>query len=182
MSPLYRRRVPYRRRMSKPKFLWIRSNVNNVSPAHQPTPNLHDLLETFRTTAGISLNLPDFTIWRLRFKIGIRIELTSGFTSNSGVHTAFFVDNREISPTINALVRPYSQQYMMWDAVLVAEQFQENIPPVGGTPFAMSKEYDIKTHRKLTNVEETLWFSMVETGNGVLLDYDMTWSCLLRQK
>ena len=178
------RRPVFRRSMGRPfvrrrkAFLWIRESVNNVTPAHQPTPALTDLLDPFRTQFGINFQLPNFTIWRLIISISVRITPLSTVIANDSVHMSIFMDDREVSPTINSLVRPFSKQYMMWTSAYASQAVVASQTPVDN----LYKEFDIRTHRKIENLEQTLWLSLVETGNVVMLDYSTTYSLLLREK
>jgi len=164
----------------KPNYLWVRETFNNVAPAHSPTPNLDDALGTFKTQYGISLNLPDFTIWRLRIKISIHISSVA-VLANNAVHFAAFVDSLETSPTISSLTKPFAHKYLMWDNLYLTDTVMQS----GETAAAVNvvyKEYDIKSHRRLENIEDTLWFSLTELGNTNIVDYAYTWSLLLRER
>ena len=174
------RRRGFRRRTHS--YLWVREAFDQLTPVHQPTPNLNDLLETFRTQAGVTLNLPAFTIWRVLIKVSIHISLQNPAASD-GVHFALFVDDKEVSPTINALVRPFAKQYMMWDQLYASEVVaQSSITTAPVNVPVLYRAYDIKTHRKLENIEQTLWASFVETGAASIIDYSLTYSILLRHK
>ena len=92
---------------------------------------------------------------------------------------SIFVDDKELSPTINMLTRPFSKQFMTWEQL-----YASNVATLA-TPSPVDNLYierDIKTHRKLENLEQTLWLSMVETGAVSMIDYSVTYSLLLRHK
>jgi hypothetical protein len=42
------------------------------------------------------------------------------------------------------------------------------------------KTYDVRSHRKLDNVNSSLWLTLSETGNAVLTDYSYTASILMK--
>jgi len=138
-----------------------------------------DLLAVWRTTSGVTLNLPGFTIWRIHIKISINFTLSPlTFTANSGVMIAMFVDSIN-QVLLNPVTAPYDEKYLMWDELYAAEpQVQSH---AGTTPpLALYHEYDIRSHRKLDNVDDTLFLQLATTGNVVISDLSFTQSTLVK--
>lgn len=171
MTRYYRRR--FGRMRTKRKFQWIRDTSVSNAPA---TPFNLDLLSSFRTKFGISLNLPDIVIYRIHIKVAITIAISS-FSPDTGVLYSVFNEDQNISPASN-LVDPYQQRYLMWDRLLVAEQEVQSASTATPTLY---HEYDIKARRKFQNIEETLYTQTVLTGNATsITQISHTWSVLLR--
>ena len=165
------------------KWLWVRESYNNVGPVHQPNTNYIDMLGTFKTQMGINLNLPDITIWRVIIKISVHLGLApAAYTDNSGITVATFVDDEKKSDTANwnMVTSPFDEQYMMWDNIYVAQsqQYYEIPTALGG--YALYERYDMRTHRKLRNVNETLFTAVSETGNANLIGFSAFWSVLIK--
>ena len=174
-------RRSFRRPMSamprkKARYFWVRQSSNNVAPA---LLNTEDLLLSYRTAAGISLEIPEFTIWRIHIKITMKFTYSPlVYTSNSGMFIAMFVDDFGQLPG-SAIVSAYDQQYLMWDFVYAAEEQLNANSGTGGTN-VLYKQYDIKSHRKIRQLKDTLWLSIGANGNVIPTDYSFTHSTLLR--
>ena len=166
----------------KPHWMWIRSQANSVSPIIAPAFNTADLLLNYRTLAGIDLNLPEFTIWRFRIKVSIKFNVTAAtLESNSGVTVAAFVDNMAATFT-NPVAAVFDERYLIWDTIFAFSALQQGAnggDVLNATNLAMYKEYDVKSHRKLGNIGETLLFQIAPLGTGEVLNYSYQQSTLV---
>lgn len=180
--PIMRRRFPRRMVRSRRRWQWIRSNENTVTVVGPAAFEQKDLLQTYRALAGIDLNLPEFTIWRVRFKISIRINVSPAvqFTPNDGVKLAVFVDDMA-DPGVNPVTGPYDEKYMLWDTIYVYETLMASRGVTSGTSenIALFRDYDIKTHRKIGNLKETLLFQIAPLGAATIHDYAWTQNTLV---
>src|SRR6266699_5040715 len=166
------RRTFVRRR---PKFQWVRSTENNVTPSALA---VNDLLGVYRTTAGITVNPNDWVLWRLHFKLAVQVTQTA-YASNNAAMVAIYVGESDVASQLNPITNPYREQYLMWDNLYVAQQELES-HPVAIAPLVLFKEYDIKARRKLRNINETLWFTIAFGGATTMVDYSFTQSALWR--
>ena len=184
MATRFVRRTPRRTFVRrKRRWQWIRSTENSVTPISTSNFAQHDLLLNYRTLAGIDLNLPEFTIWRVLIKISIRISVApaAAFVSNDGAQFAVFVDDMSDVGS-NPVVSPYDEKYMLWDAIYAYEAFMQggvNTTQETQGPLALFKSYDIKTHRKIENLKESLLFQIAPTGNSTVEDYSWTQNTLV---
>lgn len=182
----YLRRRPMIRRRRKAKWMWIRSNEQNLSPA-SPGPNLNSLTAAFRTTqGGLLLELPDLVVWRIHIKISIRFRYSStAFSANEGVFCGIAVDSHAqlTLSDMSFLANPYSEQYLMWDVLFCHDQ---NTQDTGGLTFTSTldnflyRSYDIKAHRRFRNVDDDLLLQLTAIGNITLQDYSFVQSTLVR--
>lgn len=172
-----RRVVPYRRR-KRGRFQWARTTFNNVGPVHAPNANIDDLLATFKTAAGITLNLPDIVIWRVHLKVTITFTLSpAAIAANSGVNFAMACENLGFS--VQPVTAQYEERWLMWDFITANENQFMATAGTAGTQ-VLYKEYDIKAHRKLGNMNESLLTFITEQGNCVMNGYSITASVLLK--
>ena len=166
----------------KRRWQWIRSTENSVTVIPAAGFAQHDLLSTYRTTAGIDVNLPEFTIWRIRIKVSFRISAVAAtqYEANDGVHIAVFVDDMNDTGQ-NPVVAPYDEKYMLWDAIYASEslQYSSNASPIGTTPVFLFREYDIKTHRRIENLKETLLFQVGSSGQADIENHSWTQNTLV---
>jgi len=180
---LRRRRVFTGTRRSRRRWQWIRSNENRTNNIGAPDFNQIDLLSTYRALAGIDLNLPEFTIWRVRFRISIRITFPVGTTvvgPEDGAKLAVFVDDMADAGS-NPVTAPYDEKYMLWDTLYCYESIMQGrsdaaVPPDG---LAVFKDYDIKTHRKIGNLKESLMFQIAPTGSAIVTGFAWTQNTLV---
>jgi len=159
----------------RPRYLWVRNFVEQANPANNPY--VLDLLADYRTQASLGLNLPEFTIWRLHIKVYIRFTI-SAFSSNSGFFYAIYNDNFAIPLTFTPRTQQYSERYYMWDFKSVEEQL---IEAANTTVPGLMFSYDIKSHRKLQNINETMFQSIESVGNvSGVQEVTTVYSMLLR--
>jgi hypothetical protein len=173
-----RRRFPIRPRR---RTQWARVSLNNVGPVHGPSVNADDLLANWRTAAGVTLNIPEFTIARIHIKISIAFSWSPAtITANSLAHFALTVDSINQAP-LNPLTNQYQQSYMMWDAIYGTEQLFQgggDLTTLGDS--VLYRTIDIRSKRKLGNAGDTLWALLVDQGNLSMSGYSYTGSILLQ--
>lgn len=158
----------------KHKYQWIRSTEN---PAPNPTLNSYDLLTNWRAQMGITINLPDITIWRIRLKISIIIGGLTAVASNDGVLTTVFVDG--IHETIlSQILRPYDQKDMIYDMGYATATVMNNFS-LTPTNICYFKEYDIRAKRRLRAIDDTLWLQLATSGNATITNYSFSQATLI---
>lgn len=170
----FRRRSFSRRR----HWIWVRNTHNNSSPG--PSPVLLDLLADFKTHAGITINFPEFRIWRLRLKVSITVTITGGTTaSNDGVLITTFIDGMTQVP-LNQLTNSQDEADMVYDFLytykVIGQGFTVNSFAVTAVP--LYGEYDIKAHRKLKSIDDTCFLQMAASGNAVITGYSVSYAML----
>ena len=173
----FRRR--YNRRFSGPRrrWQWIRSSENNASP--NASLNNIDLMSTWRSHSGISINLPEFVIWRIRLKLSITITVTTSVAANDGVLVTAFVDGSNQTAT-NQLSQPYDQKDLIFDMLYATETVKQSTDSLATTTVTLYREYDIKSHRKLPALDDTLKLQLASSGTAVITGYSFTQSTLVR--
>lgn len=181
MPRYYRPRRRFTRR--RKAYIWVRGAESTVTPVNQPSFIAHDLLERYRSTAGINLNLPEFTIWRVHIKIAIKFSVTAAAVTD-GALFAMFVEQSAaqggLTAVFDPLLNPYNQRYMMWDALMANElRMQGGTDP---TNIYLYRNYDIKTHRRLVNLGDSLWLTVTPFGGATGLTFDSKYSILLLQR
>jgi hypothetical protein len=161
----------------KPRYHWVRSFENNASPS---AFNTIDLLGVWKTSMGITFNMPDITIWRIIIKIAVRFSVVTAATTNTGAFIALLVDDTT-QVELTSLTHPYDEQYLMWDFGFVAQQSlaSSDSSAIPANPLAY-KEYDIRSHRKLRSVNDTLILTIGNSGNATLTDYTFVQNTLIR--
>jgi hypothetical protein len=153
-----------------------------VGPVQGPSVNAVDLLAVWRTTGGITFNLPDIVIWRVILKISVTWKFSvASEASNTGVFTTVYVDSVN-QAVLEPLTHPYDQQYLMWTWMPIAEEVAQGpLLAIDTTSqHMMYKTLDIKSHRKLKNELDTLYLTLTGTGNMNITDYTIQQSTLLR--
>lgn len=173
-----RYRRSYRSNRRKPRYIWARGNTNNASA--NASLNSIDLLSAFRSHAGISINLPAFTIWRVRIRITVVITLAAAMASNDGVLVTGFIDSYDQTPN-NQLSNTYDQQYTTFDMLAAADSGEFAHATAAGT-YILTKEYDLKAHRKLQALDDTYWIQLASSGQAVQTNYTLTYAVLFREK
>jgi len=167
----FRRTVGAGRR--KPKWQWIRFNATATTLA---SPFALDLLANYRTMFGITLLPADFVLWRLIIKVAVRATVSVN-QANTGILFSVFNEDSTVAPT-NALLAPYDERYLMWDYMYAAKQVQDSGVLTNPTFY---EQYDIRSHRKLQNQNETFWAQLVQQGGITTMDTaSFTYSLLTR--
>ena len=176
---MYRnRRTFVRRSRRRAKWMWVHSIENNAAASPQ---NDIDLLATWRTNLGVTVNLPDITIWRIKLRISIKITIpTVAIDSADAVLATVFVEGTNQAATIlNQSLFPYDQHYLLYDGIYAGEAAEASgIVTVGGD-YIVVRNYEIKAHRKLQNLDDSLFLQLVQTGNASLVSYSFQQSTLV---
>ena len=171
ISRRYVRRGGFRRMRKRAKYQWVREVATNVVAS---SPIQFDLLSNFKSRFGIIFNLPDIVIWRVHIKVSIGLTISS-FTPATAVLFALYCENQ--FNVVNSFTDPYAEKFLMFDNLYAADQVLQagsiSIP-------TLYKEYDIRTHRKLANMEETLFAQFTQQGNATMTAVDYTTSILLK--
>ena len=167
----------------KRHWLWIRQNFNSTSAIPTAEFSQLDLLGDYRFTAGIDLNLPEFTIWRLRVKVSVHITVAPAttYTSSDGVIIAAYCDDKN-DPGTHPSVSKYEEKFLIWDVMYAFNAIASgtNGGLLDGTKsVAIYKEYDVKSHRRLDNIGDSLIFQIAPVGlQTSVLDYSIQTSIL----
>lgn len=165
------------RRRRKAHYQWIRGEQSDTNVASLN----FDLLSDYRTVAGINVNIPEFTIWRVRIKISITLTLSpNAYLPSNGIFIGVWVDNFDLTKITAALSQKYEQKYMLWDKMFQAEQEVQGGSLLANQIPSLYKEYDIKTRRVCPNILETLLLQLTPGGNVSTFSYDMWYLVLLR--
>jgi hypothetical protein len=168
----------FSRPQRKRRFIWVRETISSVSAA---TTQNFDLLANYKSDMGITLNLPEITIWRVIMKIAIRFTLSPAvIQAIDGFLVAVFVDDITVFPT-NVVLAPYGERYMTWEQLYAARTFTEGeVLSVTTNNFMIYKELDLKSKRRIEKFKDTLTMQIVATGNCVPAEISFTHSTLLR--
>lgn len=175
---MYRRRrfastLPRR----KARWRWLRQTIN--PPVVAVTND--DVLTHYRANAGITINLPDFTIWRIRIRVSIRITIAAAAGANDGAIFSVFTDSQSQVP-VDQNLNSYDERHMLWTIMPLAKYTTQATlaRPAAGT-YMMYEEFDIKAHRKLAQMNDTLFVQVVpSSANTTINDISYTASVLLR--
>lgn len=175
MRTRFTRRRSFARRRH---WIWVRDTHNNAAPGASPV--LLDMLADFKTHAGITINFPEFRIWRIKLKVSISVTITGGTTtSNDGVLLTCFVDGMTQVP-LNQLTNSQDEADLVYDFLytykVIGQGFTQNSFTVANVP--LYAEYDIKAHRKLRSIDDTLFIQLAASGNAVIHDYSMSYAIL----
>jgi len=165
--------------------MWVREALNVATPVGPgPAFTSFDLLGNFRGVMGISLNLPDIVIWRIHIKVSIRFTLapSTAIQANDSVLFSLFVDTSN-QTLLNPVTQPYSEKFMMFDNLYASSLVQQGLTVAASLPgdLLMFKEYDIKSHRRIANLDETLWMTLSPQGTDLtILNWSATHSTLVK--
>jgi hypothetical protein len=181
----FRRRTFVRRR-GRSKLFWIRGQEAHGTPL--AVMDQYDLLGRYRTTAGISLNIPEITIWRIHIRISVRFTISAGGDNpQNGILTAVFVE-QNISTALNdpaVAAFAYGERYLMYDTMYTSEQLAvDQVTTAAGVNTiiqALERTYDIKSHRRLDNLDDTLWLTLSPLASVQDMISAITYSILVRQ-
>lgn len=158
------------RTRSRSRLLWIREVFNQAAPAN---PDNQDMLANYKAQFAITANLPGMTIMRLHLRLNV--EMTqSGQGANNGAFIGCWVDSTN-QAILAASARPFDQQFLIFDELYIGEALQQG----GVTPFYVTRVYDIKSRRKIQNVQDTLWFQVQPNGLATVTAYSFTMSLLV---
>lgn len=168
----YRRfRRTFRRR--KGRYLWVRDFTQASNPTN---PQSFDLLSNYRSQFGVNFMLPDIVIWRIHIKISVSFTIAA-FAASQGILVALFNEDPNLASIPAALTNQYNERYMMWDMLHLSPSVIES--GVTTTP-VVYKEYDIKSHRRFQNQNETLMLQLQGNGITAMTEMFATYSVLLK--
>ena len=165
--------VPRRRH-----WLWIRQNFNSTAAILPSAFNQLDLLGSYRAAAGVDLNLPEFTIWRFRIKVSIRFNVApaTSYVSNDGVLIAAFCDDKN-DPGSHPATSIYEEKFLIWHVIYAFEAIAQGANGGsldGANSIALYHDFDVKSHRRLDNIGDSLIFQIAPVGlDGNVLDYSI---------
>ena len=166
-------------------YLWIREQFNNVTPIATASFQTDDLLAGYRATAGIDLNLPEFTIWRVKLKVSVRISVAPAttYTAADGALVTLYVDDKT-DPGTFPVTSPYDEKYMLYDILYASQAIMMGANgglEDGTKSILLFREFDVKTHRRLENLNSTLQLQICPTGlQTSILEYAIQHSTLGR--
>ena len=172
---------PAFRRGRKPRYMWVREQANDLVTA---SPATIDLLANYRAQFAIAVNLPEITVWRFHIKISIlgKITLAGSVKSSDGVFVACWVDDKTQAPLI-ASSASYSQKYLVWEEIYFTEgasQSSTGFTVAAANEVALFREYDVKTHRKLYNLNDSLFLQLQNLEDFSYDQFSYTSRILLR--
>lgn len=173
--PLYgrtmvRRRGGFRRfARRRHNWQWVRQVGNNVTATTPPAFQTSDLLADFKSQFGFSVNFPDITIWRIRLKVSIKVTFpTTGFTNpeSAGALVAVYCDNTsEVVSEAGPVTHPYEHKWMVYEMIYASEQvLYSGIASSTEAEGVLYREFDIKTRRRLENLNWSLFMDVQGSG------------------
>lgn len=177
--------MPYRRRFGRGirrvrrNWQWARTTSNDTAIITLPGHYQEDLLASFKSEYGFSINLPDITIWRVRLRISVAIKWAAAPVNfeTGGFIIGVFVDDPNF--TIQGVeTHPYMEKFMMYGATYYSEAImQGGREPAAGVIDYFTKEYDIKARRRLGNIEDSLILQVGGTGAGAVVSLNgLSWT------
>ena len=163
----YRRMIPRRTFVRKPRrFQWARMNSNDPVVINVPGFYQEDLLTTFKSEYGFTVNFPDIVIWRIRIKVSMTFRFPAAIVNDEtyGAVVGVFVDDTAF--TLQSVgTHPYSEKYMWYENVYYNESVMGGAPaPVANGFGKLVHTFDIKTRRKLQNIEDSLILQVAPVG------------------
>src|SRR5262249_21774092 len=128
---------------------------------------------------GMSINLPGFTIWRLHFKFSCRITIVTP-QANNGVLLTAFVDSTTQTIT-NQGTFPMDERLLLHEQLYVNETIVQNGQGAGAAAVVpLYGSFDVRSHRKIENLQNSLILQNAVTGAATILDYSWTMSALIK--
>lgn len=160
------------------KFQWEHVIANNATP--NAALNSIDLLANFRTHAGITINFPEVVIWRVHLRVSVKVSLSAAADSADGILVTSYVDS--INQTMdNPVSSPRDQHWLAYSAMYMSE-IEENggtLPPTGS--HLLHRVLDIKSHRKLSGLDDTLWLQIAQLDAGTsIVSYSYATAILMK--
>lgn len=167
-----RRRFFRRTRSARRKLVWVHSLDTDLATT---TSGFFDCLTDFRTIMGVTANLPGATIARIRATVQLIYDPAVAATSISGTMFGFIVGTIGTAPPGPVASPNQDWMYRKWFSDALPFQ---TIDPAAGAAMS-SFEIDVKSMRKLEEVQQTLMFSWVRTGVPNLDELTLSSSTLL---
>jgi len=168
-------------RKPRTRYQWVRSSTAVSTPVLPNTISSNDLLADWRTKSGIAFNFPDIVIWRIILSISIRFTIAPAtfIESQDRVTLAVYVDSMA-QTVLSPVIETYGQKYMMWDNLYGTEFLMSSSPAGTAGELVFFKRYDIRTHRKLTNQEESLLLVLAPVNAFEILNYTYSQNTLIK--
>lgn len=157
-------------RRPRRNWQWARFTSNDTGVVAPPNAYIEDLLTTWKAEYGFSVNLPDITIWRVRFRVSIRITYPAAIVNpeSYGVVLGLYTDNIALTQ-LSVATKPYFEKYMWYETIYVGSAVMNGAPfPVANGTLLLHRDFDVRARRRLANVEDTLILNVAATGG--LLD------------
>lgn len=158
-----RRFRSFRRTQRKRKWEWIYYQNNFGATASLAKDTLAD----WRTKMGLTAQLPDMTISRIRGHISIEYPSTEVINQDNHVQAGFLVFPSTVAQA--NVPRPFSDpwnDWMYWNACFPTLNGPLAIASTLANPVFFDIPLDIKSQRKLHNIDDTLWV-IVEENNSL---------------
>ena len=156
---------------------WARQVVNNAAPS--ATLNNEDLLGPLKTKTGISINFPEIVIWRIRLRVSIIFTVATTLKANDGILVTSFVDDTT-QVLLNQSANPLSEHDLVFDQVYGTASAMFTNYASGAATFFTERVYDLKGHRKLDALDNTLWLQLASTGQAQVTGYSYQSSILMK--
>jgi hypothetical protein len=171
----FRRRRFFASTRKRARWVWTR-HCEQLTIA---TPTNVDLLNYYKTVAGITIILPEITIWRVHIKISIKVTLSAAVVAADGVLVSCFVDG-QTQAQLNSFSDPLAQQHLLYHWLPVSHVPAEGGGSTAGT-YYLEHEFDIKSHRRIAKPEDTLFLQLAGTGGSTTVnDAFVTYAVLMR--
>ena len=159
------------------RHIWIRETTNLAAP--NAVFNNIDLMQAWRLhQGGITINLPEITILRVKLRLSIRVTIAAAMNANDGILSTLFVDGIS-QVALNQFAQPFDQRDMRYE-----QDFLSHVPAEGGGNAAgtyfVERDFDIKARRKLQSVDDTLWLQCSATGQSVIQQLSYSHATLVR--
>jgi hypothetical protein len=155
-------------RRRRHNWQWVRQTANSTTIVVPPNIETIDLLSGFKAAYGFSVNLPDIVVWRVRLKISLRLQYPAVLASeeNGGCLIGVYCDDTLLTAEPGDIQFPYAHKWMVWEQMYDTEQIVlSGIQPASSASFYLYKEFDIKTHRRLENINHSLLMDLQPNGN-----------------
>jgi len=168
------------RRRPRRRTDWARTATFNAAPASATVDGL-DLLAAYRTAMGVVISLPGITIGRVRISISVRIAIpAAGLQASDGVGFGLIKD-QITRPTLGLLL-PQSDpnaDWMMHAWMAPAKDSDALVTTAAAVSYVMTKEFDVKSMRKLAGDAESLFAVVQTTGAATLVNVNYNADVLL---
>jgi len=158
------------------KRVWARilTNSSDLTNEHN-----YDLLSPFRTTAGITVNLPGVTIGRIRFKVSVHIDFSVVAASSShGVVVGVYTQSQQSTTGRLNSAQDLVDDYLYWAWHPVTEN-KSLIAAGTATDQLFSFEVDSQAMRKMDEVGTGLFMNVSTTGSINMVESSIGGSVLL---
>lgn len=166
------------RRRPRRNWQWARVTSNDVTQITAPGHYNEDLLSSFKAVYGFSANFPDITIWRVRIKISVGINFVAAPVNfeTAGVVCGFFVE--DMAFTLQGVeTQPYMERFMWYETVYYQEMVAQGAPQLSANANQwIVKSFDLKSRRRLSNVNDTLVMQVGTTGQPVNKMIGLSWN------